>query len=98
MQDVSKLIEGQHVGAIAGRLFRVRVRLEKEAIHADGDRRAGQRFHHPAIASRRCPQSSWFLHAMSGVEYDRNTQFTHQGKRPKIVNQPTVTEKSSPLT
>ena len=73
------------------------MRFEEKAVGADGDRRAGQRLDHGAIAAGRCAQAAGLLHAMGGVEDHGHAQGLHLRNRAHVVDQPSIAEEAAAL-
>ena len=97
-QDAGKIIQPQHVGAVAGGVVRIGMGLEKQAVDADGDGGAGQRLDHGAVAAGSAAEAAGLLHAMGGVENHRHTQLAHLNQRPHIVDQSAVAEERPSFT
>ncbi len=82
-----ELVEGNHIGAIAGRFVGIGMCFKEEAIDANGGGGAGQRFDHGAISTCRATQAAGFLHAVRGVEDDRHAERLHFGNGTHVVHQ-----------
>src|SRR5205823_9094069 len=87
-----QLIEGDHVGPVAEGFVRTRVRLQKQAIAADGDRRPGQVRHHAPIPAAAVALAAWHLYAVRGVEDHGATQVLHERDGTHVADQVAVTE------
>ena len=92
---VRKIVERDHVGAVAGGLLGRRMRFEEEAVDANGDRRSRQWSDHGSIAAGRVSEAARFLDAVSCIEDDRCTQGAHHWQRAEIVDEAAVSEEGS---
>ena len=67
-----ELIQRHHVGTVAGGVVRIGMGLEEQAVDADGHGGPGQGLDHRAISAGGGAQPAGLLHAVRGVEHDRN--------------------------
>ena len=73
------------------------MRFAKQAVDADGHRRAGQRLDHCPVAARGAAKAARFLNAMCRVENNRYAERLHLRDRPQIVHEPAIAEECAPL-
>ena len=86
LKERPDLIEGEHIGAVAGRLLRIEVSFEKERVDTDGRGRARERRDKFPFSSGSAVRGARLLNAVRRVEEDRNAQIAHNDERPKIVD------------
>src|SRR5262249_36077497 len=92
--QLGQVVEGDHVRAVAGRLVRARMGLQKEAVATESTRRPCEVGHHPSITAGAVTATAWHLYAVSGVEDHGSAQVLHQRNRTHVADEIVVAETS----